>query len=83
MELYHKSMGLASPKGNWKTPSEGKGTNILRTWNSSKKYELVECISMHLKMTPMYYVRYRNEESEDKALKKLINEERGAEVITK
>ena len=38
---------------------------------------------MHLQTTPIYYVKYRNEESEDKALRKLINEDGVAEKTTK
>ena len=37
---------------------------------------------MQLKTTPIYYVKYRNDESEDKALRELINEEGVAEVTT-
>ena len=35
---------------------------------------------MHLQTTPIYYVKYRNEESKDKALRELINVEGVAEV---
>ena len=38
---------------------------------------------MHLKTTPIYYVKYRNEESEDKPLRELINIEGVARVTTK
>ena len=30
---------------------------------------------MHLQTTPIYYIKYRNKESEEKALRELINEE--------
>ena len=38
---------------------------------------------MHLQYTPIYYVKYRNEKCEDKALRELINEEGVAEVTNK
>ena len=41
----------------------------------SKKFIPVESISMHLQISQIFYVIYKNEESEDKALRKLINEE--------
>ena len=37
---------------------------------------------MCLQTAPIYYIKYRNEESEHKALRKLINEERVVEVTT-
>ena len=38
---------------------------------------------MHLQVAPIYYVKYRNEESEDKALRELINEVGVTEITTK
>ena len=35
---------------------------------------------MHQQNIPIYYVKYRNKESEDKALRELINEDGLAEV---
>ena len=35
---------------------------------------------MHLQTTPIYNVKYRNEESEDKSKRELINEEGVAEL---
>ena len=58
-----------------------KTYNELRT--IAKKFEPVENISMHLQITSIQYVKYRSEESEDKALRKLINKERVAETTTK
>ena len=65
-------MGLA------KTASGSKGIKILQTLNIAKKNQkfwLVESILLCLQTTPIYYVKYRNKESEDKALGELINEE--------
>ena len=38
---------------------------------------------MHLQVTPIYYVGNRNEKSEDKAQRDLINKKGVAEVTTK
>ena len=38
---------------------------------------------MHLQISPTYLVKYRNEESEDKTLRELINEKGVAEVTAK
>ena len=38
---------------------------------------------MHLQISPIYYVKYRNKESEDKTLRELINEKGVAEVTAK
>ena len=35
---------------------------------------------MHLQTTPIYYVKYGNEKSQDKSLRELINKEGMAEV---
>ena len=37
---------------------------------------MVESILMYLQTTPIYYVKCRNDESEDKALRELINIEK-------
>ena len=46
----------------------------------SRKIGLVESILMHLQITPIDYVKYRNEEREYKTLRGLIKKEGVVEV---
>ena len=84
---------MASPKrkpsnckNKAKIPSGGKGRNIIQIYNNGKKFQKIgpiESISIYLQIAPIYYVKYRNEESEDKRLRELINEEEVTEVTAK